>query len=190
MAVSSWQSFLRRYGDYILTLLCFGVAIAVYLRTMAPSLIEGDPAELAIVSYVLGISHPTGYPLFTLLGHLFTKLPWGDVAGRLNLMSALLAAGAVTGAYLLLRQVGVRPLLAFLAAGIYAFSPGLWTTAIRTDVHGLNALFAALCILWLLQWARHAHEDGWPYLTTFAFFYGLSLTNHITAYLLAPGFLI
>lgn len=180
----------HRYRDYILASLCFLAALTVYLRTMAPSLIEGDPVEFAIVSYVLGISHPTGYPLFTLLGHLFTKLPWGDVAWRLNFMSALLAAGAAMGAYLLLRQLAVRPLLALLGAGVLAFSPGLWTTAIRTDVHGLNALFAALCILWLLRWAGHPQEDGWQYLAAFAFFYGLSLTNHITAYLMAPGFLV
>lgn len=188
LALTFWWFFHHR--DYISASLCFLAALTVYLRTMAPSLIEGDPVEFAIVSYVLGISHPTGYPLFILLGHLFTKLPWGDVAWRLNFMSALLAAGAVMGAYLLLRQLAVRPLLALLGAGLFAFSPGLWTTAIRTDVHGLNALFAALCTLWLLRWAGHSQEDGWQYLVAFAFFYGLSLTNHITAYLMAPGFLV
>ena len=89
--------------DALLCVLVGAVALFVYLRTVAPSLLEeGDGVELATVSYVLGISHPTGYPLFTLLGYLFTHLvPVGSVVGRLNVLSAILTAAAAPAAYLL-----------------------------------------------------------------------------------------
>jgi hypothetical protein len=51
------------------------VAFAVYLITLAPSVVQIDSGELAAVQSTLGIAHPTGYPLFTLLGFVFSKIP-------------------------------------------------------------------------------------------------------------------
>lgn len=47
----------------------------IYLTTMAPSVIQIDAGELAAVQATLGIAHPTGYPLFTIVGYLFLKIP-------------------------------------------------------------------------------------------------------------------
>src|SRR5208337_584272 len=67
----------------------FGVAMLVYLRTMMPGPAFMDTGEFQTVTYVLGIAHPTGYPLYTILGKLFgTFLPVGPWAFRVNLMSA------------------------------------------------------------------------------------------------------
>ncbi|MEW6232838.1 MAG: DUF2723 domain-containing protein [Chloroflexota bacterium] len=198
--IAAWKPNLPGHTDRLLAPSVGVLALIVYLRTVAPSLLEGDPSELAVVSYVLGISHPTGYPLFTLLGHLFTLLPGADVAGRLNLMAALVAAGVVPLVYILARQLGVGPFGAALAATAFAFTKSFWATAVRTDVHSLNALFVVLSTGLLLRWARELDREGEGdpglrkgsifYLLVFAFVYGLSLTNHITACLLAPGFLI
>jgi len=51
------------------------VVFALYLITLAPSVVQIDSGELAAVQSTLGIAHPTGYPLFTLLGFLFSKIP-------------------------------------------------------------------------------------------------------------------
>ena len=51
------------------------VAFAIYLTTLAPSVVQIDSGELAAVQSTLGIAHPTGYPLFTILGFLFSKIP-------------------------------------------------------------------------------------------------------------------
>ena len=73
----------------------FVVALLVYNATLSPSLSyeSFDGNELATVPYQLGLAHSTGYPLYTWVGKLFTFLPFGDVAHRVNLMSA-------AGAYL------------------------------------------------------------------------------------------
>src|SRR5579864_622195 len=71
----------------------FAAAFAVYLRTMCPTLYWGDCGELATAAYNLGIAHPTGYPLWCLLAHLWTHLvPYGTVIWRLNTMSAFFGA--------------------------------------------------------------------------------------------------
>src|SRR6266542_808761 len=58
----------------------FLVAGALYVYTLAPTVLPGDYAEFQMCAAILGIPHPTGYPLYILLGKVFTLLPVGDVA--------------------------------------------------------------------------------------------------------------
>ena len=73
----------------------FAAAIAlavfiVYLTTLCPTTNFIDSGELATVAYTLGIAHPTGYPLFTLMGWIFAHLPLGSrVIYQLNMMAAV-----------------------------------------------------------------------------------------------------
>lgn len=77
----------------IIPVVIFLVAFITYLLTLTPTVDFIDSGELAAVCATLGIAHPTGYPLFTLIGYLFSHLPVADtVIGRLNIMSALFAA--------------------------------------------------------------------------------------------------
>ena len=68
-------------------------ALALYLHSLAPTITmangAGDSGELASTAYTLGIAHPTGYPLYTLLGYVVSNLPVGEVAWRVNALSAL-----------------------------------------------------------------------------------------------------
>lgn len=81
---------------YITASALFIVTFAVYIRTLAPSVWFIDSGELAAVASTLGIAHPTGYPLFTLVGHLFSILPISSSQiYNLNLMSAFFCSLAV-----------------------------------------------------------------------------------------------
>jgi hypothetical protein len=78
--------------------LLFSIAIfLIYLTTLAPSVVEIDSGELAAVQATLGIAHPTGYPLFTIAGYLFSLIPFGfSKIYQLNILAAIwcsLAAG-------------------------------------------------------------------------------------------------
>ena len=73
---------------YAAPLLTFALTLAAYLSTLAPDVTFTDSGELAAVAATLGVAHPTGYPLFTLLGHLWTLLPLpGTVIYRMNLFA-------------------------------------------------------------------------------------------------------
>ena len=93
-------NFVKKRADMLISLFIFLVIFANYILFLAPSVTPRDSAELIVVSAVLGIPHPTGYPVYTWIGHLFTLLPVGSVAYRVNLMSAFF--GAVTTALLYL----------------------------------------------------------------------------------------
>jgi hypothetical protein len=86
-------TFLKRYYAIITGILVF----IVYLTTLAPSVVEIDAGELATVQILLGIAHPTGYPLFTLLGHLFSLIPFHFTKiYQLNLLTAVWCSLAVS----------------------------------------------------------------------------------------------
>src|SRR5437899_3068725 len=69
-------------------------ALVVYILTLYPSVGPGDSAELTTVACNLGVAHPPGYPLFTLLAKVFTWIPVGAVAWRVYLLSAVCDAAA------------------------------------------------------------------------------------------------
>src|SRR5215218_2866378 len=74
----------------------FFVFLALYVRTAAPSVLSGDSAEFQLAAPLLGVPHPTTYPLYVLLGKLATLvIPFGDLAWRVTLISSVCAALAV-----------------------------------------------------------------------------------------------
>ena len=130
------------------------LALAVYVRTLAPSVMWYDMGEFATAAYVLGIAHNTGYPLLMLLGKLFTYLPVGDIAYRVNLMSAVFAALTVLLSYIIVFELTARRGAALVAALTLAFTSTLWSNATWATSYDLNA-FLTLLILWLiLRWRR------------------------------------
>jgi hypothetical protein len=151
----------NRGGDLLLAACCWLLSLALYVQTLAPSVatLFDDSLEFPLVSHRLGIAHPTGYPLYTLLGKLFTLGPWHNVAWAVNLLSAVAGATTVALVYLVARQLTRRRLPAFLGAIALAVSPVFWSQSIIAEVYTLNSAFVA-AMLWLaLRWAR---QPLWP----------------------------
>lgn len=172
------------------------VAFAVYVRTLEPSVPTGDGAELVTAAWLLGVPHPPGYPLFTLLGHVFTWLPFGSPAYRVNLMSAVFAAGAVAlvafATYRLLdeaREAWVSRwtiVVAALVSGLaLAFSSAFWGYGVVAEVFALNSFFASLIVVILLEWERR--PERLRLLWAFGLVSGLAATNQQTIVLLVPA---
>lgn len=188
----------RRAVDIALGVGIFAASLAVYRATLAPGIHYDsvDSAELATVTSQLRLAHAPGYPLYTWLGKLFTYLPVGDAAYRLNLMSAVGAAGAAALLYgMVLLLTGSR--LAGLFAGLlFAFSATLWSQAVIAEVYAPNAFMMALTLLLLVAWGeRRGSEDvgagrrpppTWLLLAAFLSF-GLSLGTHLSNLAFAPA---
>ncbi|MBI4757994.1 MAG: DUF2723 domain-containing protein [Chloroflexi bacterium] len=182
-----WQSFLR-HADLSLPSVLLAGTFALYLRTMAPSVatIYDDSLELQLVSFLLGIAHPTGYPLYLLIAKLFTLLPIYDVAYRVNLLSGLFASASVALAYLVSRGLGLGRLASLSAATILASSTIFWSQAVIAEVYALNALFLVLALYLALRWGAHPALSNRT-LTLLAFVLGVSLAHHRTMILLGPA---
>ncbi len=186
----------RRY--VILATITFLVSLAIYVQTLAPSVstIFDDSLELQLVCYQLGIAHPTGYPLYTLLGKFMTLLPIGNAAYRVNLLSALCGALTATGISLILTKTTGRH-LAGLAAGVaLAVSPVFWSQSTIAEVYTLNSLFVVLVLLSATMWqdgettSRSVPTQNRTGLWLVALVFGLSLTHHRSMVLLLPALLV
>lgn len=92
--------------NYIFGIIAAVIAFSVYLATLAPTVWFIDSGELSAVASTMGIAHPTGYPLFTIIGHIFTLLPFSDSeVYKLNVMSAFFCAVGIFIFFLLARFV-------------------------------------------------------------------------------------
>lgn len=178
--------------DAPLAALCGLLAFLLYLATLAPTVLYYSPrnfdsAHLQVVASVLGIPSYTGYPTYAMLAHLFTYLPFGDPAYRVNLASAVFAAFAVAALYLLCRRLGAGCLAS--AAGTLAFglSRTFWGQAVIAEVYTLHMLSIVLFLFALLLW-RERRRDR--HLLLAAFLGALALTNHLTSLFSLPAGLL
>ena len=172
-----------------------GAAVAVfvgvlYLGTLAPTVLPYgvpdtlDSPMLQTEVSVLGIGHPTGYPTYMMLTHLFTYLPLGDSAYRVNLASAVYGVAAVLLVYLAGLRLARRAVAAAAGALAFGLSGAFWSQAVIAEVYSLEALLVGLVIFVLLVWRDRRVGR---YLLLSAFLVGLSLTHHLTSVLLVPG---
>lgn len=172
-----------RQLDWAISAGIFAAALLVFNATLTPSLsyLSPDGNELATIPYILGLAHSTGYPLYTWLGKLFTLIPVGDVAHRINLMSAVLgAAGAGLMVHVLLLLLNRLPtpaalirwqpwLIRLTAASVsllFAFSPSFWAQTSIAEVYAPNLFVVALQTVLILKWAQveqaHPARRGAP----------------------------
>jgi hypothetical protein len=186
-------------------LLTFTVSFTVYLFTLSPTVGLEDSGEFITAVASLGIAHPSGYPLYVVLGKLFTLLvPLGDIAWRVNLFSAFCASATVGLLTVFIAEIlmflfpredtetnaRVSPTALLIAGAVslsFAFSPVFWSQSVIAEVYTLNALLfvATLILLWRYSIHRRAST-----LYVFAFIYGLSTNNHQMMMLLAPVYFL
>jgi hypothetical protein len=173
-------------------LLCAGavfvIALVLYTWTLAPTVTLVDSGELILAAWGLGVAHPPGFPLWVMLAHLASLLPFGNVAFRINFSSAVFAAGAcamltlvvaellITTSHLTslkrrnkgaqqsrkFEDLGGDGFLIFAPAGgaglFMAFSRTLWSYATITEVYTLNALLILVVFFLVLRWRRRIVE--------------------------------
>ena len=131
--------------------LCF---LTLYVNTLAPDLLPADGGELQLIAAKLGVAHPTGFPLYTMLANLATRLPIGpNEAYRVNLFSALTSTATLILVFLAVYRLSGSRLAGLLAASILGTSTTFWSQATTANVRSLTALFtaAALYLLLLLR---------------------------------------
>jgi hypothetical protein len=174
------ESFDSMQGRH-LYLSAFGIGIAaflVYLFSLYPSVAGGDSGELVVAALTVGVPHPSGYPLYVLIGKAFASVPVHSIAWRLNALSACCDAGAVILLALAIGDISGNAAAGVAAAGLFAFSPTVWMYATVAEVFALNNLcVAAQLFLAARAWLRP--DSRYVYLL--ALVVGLGVSNHLTS---------
>ena len=164
------------WGEGVEASIITAILLVLYASGACPTIYVGDSGELVTAVHTLGIPHPTGYPLYVLLGKVWTLIvPTGSVAGRLSLFSVACAAAAGGLLHWSGRRMGLHPVAAATGALLLAVSPSFWGEANVQRVYSLNALFVVLVLSALVSWYR-SDEVRWLYLAFFLC--GLGSTNH------------
>jgi len=176
------------------------VALAVYLLTCARTVTLVDSGALIVACATLGVAHPPGFPVYTMVGHLFSLLPVGSVAFRVAAMSAVFAALAAALVALVVGELvawarreeaasSVAVAAAPVGAGLtFAFSATLWGYATVAEVYSLNLALLAGAVWLLLRWRRTGADRPLPWAVGLVLGLGLGV-HHVTVILAGPGLL-
>ncbi len=193
-------------------LIAFGAAALIsftgYCCTLAPGVTLGDSGEFLTAARSLGVPHPPGYPLWTILAWIWQGLvPVGNIAWRINLMSAFFSALAVGLTTLLISRSGramleragflqeavaervgnlIAPAGALAAGLLLAFCPVMWSQAVVAQIYGLNAFLLMATLVLLYRWSFETDRLWRLYLA--GFFWGAGLTAQQTLLLLTVAF--
>ena len=175
----------------------FATTFAVYLYTLCPTVYWDDAGELIAACYTLGIPHPPGHPLYAIMGKLFTLIPVGSPAYRVNLMSAFFGALSCVVLFQVVRELieqeeRIRRFAVFggaIAAFGAGFSSMMWDQSVLAETTTMHTFF--MLIITLLAFRIDAGGPDDPRLTKrlliFSFIYGLSFTNHVAGLFFAPS---
>src|SRR5512139_3231543 len=148
----SLQSVLRNHQSAIDLLL--GLAFfALYLFTLVPSALPADNGEFQLVAWKLGIAHPPGYPLYTIVGWLLSRF-FAAPAFALNLLSTILAAITLAIVSRTVRTLTGSITAGILAAALLGVSTTFWAQATTANIRMPAAFFTALCVSLLVTWSR------------------------------------
>lgn len=191
-----WSSFRQHSDRYFACVLAIS-SLVLYVATLAPSVLMADGGEFQFAAPLAGIAHPTGYPLYLLLGWGWAQLMTLLVtpAKAMNLFSAFIAAVAIPLLYLTLHRIlklagfahrsWLSRAIAATSALLFAVSRAFWSQATIAEVYTLDALIVIALMYVLFGWLEHGLT--WRDLIPLALILGLGLAHHLTVLLLAPA---
>jgi len=189
--------------------LCFVIASITYILTLEPSVSFWDCGEFISCAYRLQVAHQPGYPLFAMLGKMFSLLSMGDTAKvpYYTNMGSAIASGATimflfwTITALAKKLLTVKPgeaednarVYLIMGAGLvgalaFTFTDTFWFSAVETIVFALSSLCTAIVFWAILKWDAHADEPGADrWIVFIAYVIGLSIGIHLLNLLTIPA---
>ena len=172
------------------------VVFIVFFLTLAPDVTLEDSGEMATASFYGGIPHAPGYPVWTIYTWLWTLIPFGSVAWRVELGNAF--AGAVAAGLLafvvsrsssmIIESIDAFKNISrrwesticfvsgFVAGGLSDFNGFMWSQAVIVDKHTLSIASLLGVVVFLLRWVYAPHQHRYLYAAFFT--YGICFNNH------------
>jgi len=186
----------------IIAAVIFVIGLVIYGITVAPTTSYWDCGEFITCSYILGVPHPPGAPLYILIGRVFTMLPFfEDIGLRVNIISSLVSALSIMFAYLIIVRLlrewkgtpqSVEEKLTVYVGGIigalgFAFTDSFWFNAVEAEVYAVSMFFTAIVVWLIMVWVEKADEPmSDKILLLIAYLIGLATGVHLLNILALP----
>jgi hypothetical protein len=178
------------------------LSFVVYFLTMADTVPYWDSGEFIATSFILGVPHPPGSPLYLIIGRVFSMIPFNpDIAFRINLISPVVSALAIMYLYLSTVKLitnyrgkiesAMDAIItfggSFVGALTFAFTDSHWFNAVEAEVYGFSTFFTAIVVWLILHWQERADEKGNErYILIIAYMIGLATGIHLLNLLTLP----
>jgi hypothetical protein len=147
---------LKLMGPLLLTAVTF---TTLYIATLSPGVLPADNGEFQVVAANLGVAHPPGFALYTMLAHLMTRLPGlGTAAYKVNLFSALTSILTLLLVYLTTYWLTNKPGAAATAVLTLGTATTFWAQATTANIRSLTSLFAAAMIYTLVRFQETTRD--------------------------------
>jgi len=175
-------------NKYIDRLILFFLTFPVYLNNLSASVFGGDAGDFLTAILTRGVPHPSGYPLFTMLGILASHLPISATpAWKVGSVSVLFSSLAIVVYYQIVYELTSKRLISILTSLILAFTYPFWLYAEIVEVFALNSFLITVLIYLTIKYTKSKENK---YLYLLAFFTGLSLTNNLSIVLIFPAIVL
>src|SRR5208283_2292987 len=150
-----------------------------------PNINTGDAGDLITSSYYLGVAHPSGYPLYLLVAKTLTFLPFGNIAFKVALVSALFSSLSLTLLYWLISLLTRSRVAGLFGVVLLLVSYSFFTQSVVAKFYPLNLfLILSICAVWLFRMHDIDIIDDERGIYITAFIFGVSTANHHTGILL------
>lgn len=199
----------RQRNTLWITLIFAAITLAVYWLTAHRTITWWIGSSYPAAAVCLGVGHPPGSLILTILGWLVAKLPLGitDIFS-LNLFAGVVAAATVVMIIALAKglscdaydrrgfeSMATPSSLVILVAGLsvltMALGETMWRYALHFQPHMLTALFTTFILWAMLNWWRQARDrSGWKWVFVILLLFGLDFSVHRTNLILGPGLLV
>jgi len=171
----------------IFSILAAAVPFIFYVLTLERKLIGGDTSWYMSELPQMSLLPPTGYPVFSIIGKLFSIIPIGPLALRLNLISAVFGALTILFLFLAINKLAKNEYAALIASLSFAFVYPYWFFASRLEFDTLNSFFIAISLFAIFSYKESPSRKNLYF--CFACL-GFLFTNHPIAFFIMPAFLI
>ncbi len=188
------------------TALSFLVPLLVYVKTLTVTVPFWDSGEFIATSNILGLPHPPGSPVYTMIGRIVSLIPLGSTAWRVNFMSAFFSALSCLLTFLVVSRAlqrgwgngNLKPATALacdvggLAAAFFmGFSNAFWDNGIEAEVYAFSVFLIMLCAWLAFRWWDHVGEHrNDRLLVLIAYILAVSTAVHLNTILVGPGLLV
>lgn len=186
----------------IIAAVIFAIGLVTYGLTVAPTTSYWDCGEFITCSYILGVPHPPGAPLYILIGRIFTMFPlFEDIGLRVNFISVLASALSIMFTYLIIIRLlrewkgtpqNLQERITVYTGGIigalgFAFTDSFWFNAVEAEVYAVSMFFTAIVVWLILVWVEKADEPvSDKILFLIAYLIGLATGVHLLNILALP----
>ncbi|SHM49989.1 DUF2723 domain-containing protein [Mucilaginibacter sp. OK098] len=189
--------------------LCFAIASITYILTLEPSVSFWDCGEFISCAYRLQVAHQPGYPMFAMLGKMFSLLSFGNnakVPYFTNMGSAIASGATIMFLFWTITAIAKKMLagkpgepedqnrtILIMGAGLvgalaFTYTDTFWFSAVETIVFALSMLCTAIVFWAILKWDAHADEPGADkWIVFIAYVIGLSIGIHLLNLLTIPA---